>query len=116
MTEGDELLQMIREIVAFHGVPPAQRAVVSDVAARVVVMVLQQPHFYQNLKVVLDLRQQNDLLRQQLAHVSALVYREGLKRQPVKKRPPVKKAVGTRAPKVTVKSATKAFKKGASGR
>ena len=113
MTEGDELLEMIREIVAFHGVPPAQRAVITDTAARVCITVMTQPHFYEQLKPFMDLRQQNEMLRQQLAQVSALVYRANLK-PPVKKRVPKKPVV--RSPRVTTKAATKAFKRGAAGR
>jgi hypothetical protein len=119
MTEGDELLEMIREIVAHHGIAPAQRAIITDTTARVCIAVMTQPHFYERLKIVLALRQENDLLRQQLAQLSAVIYRSNLKpsvkKRPAKKRAPAKKAVA-RSPKVTVKSATKAFKKGASGR
>jgi hypothetical protein len=115
--EGDELLTMIREIVAHHGVPPAHRAIVTDTAARVCIAVMTQPHFYERLRIVYALREQNEMLRQQLAQVSALVYRAGLqptKRAPAKKRAAKKPVV--RSPKITAKSATKAFKKGASGR
>lgn len=121
MTEGDELLAMIREIVAFHGVAPQQQAVVSDAAARVVLTVLSNPHFYNNLSVVLALRQQNEMLRQQLANVSALVYRANLQPQPKKptKRPAKKKAVA-KSPAVKVKGSTaanrQAFKQGYKGR
>ena len=118
MTEGDELLGMIREIVEFHGVPREQQAVVIDTAARVILTVMTQAHFYERLKIVNDLRVQNDMLRQQLAQVSAVVYRAGLQ-QPVKRAPVKKRAAKkpvARSPKITTKSATKAFKKGASGR
>ena len=117
-TDGDELLGMIREIVEFHGVPRQHQAVVVDTAARVILTVLTTPHFYERLKFVNDLRIQNEMLRQQLAQVSALVYRANL--QPVKKRAvkktPAKKAVARNPRVITNKSATKAFKKGASGR
>jgi len=120
-TDGDELLGMIREIVDFHGVPEAHKAVVVDTAGRVILTVLTSPHFYERLKFVNDLRVQNEMLRQQLAQVSALVYRANL--QPVKKRP-IKRAAKKTAAKpvvrnprvITNKTATKAFKKGASGR
>ena len=126
MTEGDELLAMIREIVAFHGVAPQQQAVVSDAAARVVLTVLSNPHFYNNLSVVLALRQQNEMLRQQLANVSALVYRANLqpKKTPAKKAPAKKRAAAKRpvakAPTIKVKGSTaanrQAFKQGYKGR
>lgn len=111
--EGDELLEMVREIVTFHGVPPQHKAIVIDTAARVCITVMSQPHFYELLKPFMDLRQQNEMLRQQLAQVSALVYRANLK-PPVKKRAPKKPVV--RSPKIATKKATAAFKKGASGR
>ena len=115
MTEGDELLAMIREIVTHHGVPPQHRAVVTDTAARVCIAVISQPHFYENLSIVIALRQQNEMLRQQLAQVSALVYRANLVPKPPPKKRPAKKPV-VRSPKITTKAATKAFKRGASGR
>lgn len=117
MTEGDELLQMIREIVAHHGVPPEHKAIVTDAVARVCITVMTQPHFYEHLQIVIALREQNEMLRQQLAQLSAVVYRANLK-PPVKRRPAKKTAAKpvARSPKITTKSATKAFKKGASGR
>ena len=115
MTEGDELLEMIREIVAHHGVPPEHRAIVTDAVAQVCITVMTQPHFYERLRVVNVLREQNEMLRQQLMQVSAVVYRGNL-RPPVKKRAPAKKKAVARSPRIATKSATKAFKKGASGR
>jgi len=100
-TDGDELLGMIREIVDFHGVPEAHKAVVVDTAGRVILTVLTSPHFYERLKFVNDLRVQNEMLRQQLAQVSALVYRANL--QPVKKRPIKRAAKKTAAKKTAAK-------------
>ena len=121
-TQGDELLAMIREAVAHHGVPPQHRAIVVDTAARVAMMVMSEPRYYNNLSVVLALREQNALLRQQLANVSALVYRANLQPQP--KKAPAKKRAAKRpvakAPTIKVKGSTaanrQAFKQGYKGR
>ena len=102
--EGDELLAMVREAVRIHGVPPAQQAAVTEVVGRAIVTVMSQPRFYNNLKVVLELRDENAILRQQLANLSATVYRAGM----VRSKPPTKRPTGPRktaAKKSTAKKA-----------
>ena len=103
MNQGDELLAMVREAVRAHAVPREQQSAVTELVARVAVTVMSQPRFYRNLRVVLDLQDENAVLRQQLANLSAVVYRSGMVRKPAKPRRkvPAKKAAVKKAAAAT---------------
>lgn len=129
---GDELLSRIRQAVIEQKVPAAHQEVVIELVARSVITIMSDPAFFGQLRVVLDLQKENQLLRQQLTQMAALnsALKSALKprgsKQPVYKVPAktkARKTPPTKAPKVTPKvqvrgstaSNRKAFKEGYRG-
>ena len=123
MTEGDELLALIRQAVAESHVPRPYQDVVIELVARTAITVMTQPRFLQRLTVVMELQAENAALRQNLAVLTAMVNRfqpaAASVKRPRKKAPAKKKAVAKRAPAVRVKGSTasnrQAFKQGYRG-
>lgn len=121
MTEGDELLALIRQAVAESHVPRPYQDVVTELVARTAITVMTQPRFLQRLTIVMELQAENAALRQNLAVLTAMVNRHQppTVKRPRKKAPAKKKAVAKRAPSVRVKGSTsanrQAFKQGYRG-
>ena len=130
-TTGDELLARIRQAVVETGVPPSQRDRVTELVGRCVVTIMSDPAFYSQLRVVMDLAQENQLLRQQLAQMAALngalksaVAVKLPRKAPARAKTKARKTPPSRAPKVTpkvqVKGSTaanrKAFREGYRGK
>jgi hypothetical protein len=104
MTEGDELLAMIRQAVADYGVPPSQQPFITDMVARIAVTVMTDPRFLYRLSVVLQLQEENQALRH---HIAMMQTPTRSKAAPRKKASP-KKRVVKKAPAVQVRGSTKA--------
>lgn len=133
MNTGDELLARIHQAVVDLKVPPAQRERLIELVGRCVITIMTDPTFYNQLRVVIDLREENQAMRQQLASSAVLIssLRAALattpRRAPAKKAPARKaaakkaspKAPIARAPKIQVKGSTaanrKAFREGFRG-
>lgn len=120
MNEGDALLAQIRLMVS-QRVPADQVETITELVARSVVAIMENPQFFYMLPKVHELRVENENLRQHLMLATAQLNRVmGIPMQP-RKRPAKKKAAKKvpvkRAPTVRVKPSTKnsAFKRGARG-
>jgi hypothetical protein len=125
--EGDELLAMIRTELRRRRVPPSDLDLLTEIVGRTVVAVMSTPKFYDRLRVVLELRQENELLRYHLASTQAMLNRLVKSRMPTtkpkpkprKKAAPRKSPVVKKAPGVRVKGSTaanrKAFREGYGG-
>jgi hypothetical protein len=117
--EGDELLGIIRQYV--HGrVPPAFEETTVEIVATTLVTMMSEPHFYNHLRVVIDLQRRIVQLEASLRR-----YQQKAPRAPSAARPRVapKKAPAkkTAAPKKVSKKPplpynVRQFKKGAAGR
>lgn len=120
MTAGDDLLARIQEAVRQHNVPPAQQEIVVELVGRSLITIMNDPAFYTQLRPVIELRNENALLRQALMNVQAQMRQAVVKASPRKRTAaPKKPRVVKKAPPIRVKGSTaanrRAFKEGFKG-
>jgi hypothetical protein len=101
--QGDVLANRIRAYVAAR-VPPDQIETVSRTAALVIVTLMRDPNFTNELQIVRELREQNLWLRNQLAITQQTLLRYQPAKKPTSRRAPAKKR--------TSKSQKRAFDQG----
>jgi len=117
--EGDELLGVIRQLV--HGrVHPSQEEATVEIVAQTVILIMSDPHYYNHLRIVIDLQSRIVQLERAIA-----MYQQNLVPRPqgAQKRVVAKKAAarkGPAKPRPTKKPSrsynVKEFRKGLGGR
>jgi hypothetical protein len=113
---GDDLLRHIHSFVRGR-VPPAMENVVTELVGRTVVLIMSRPEFYNHLRMVQELQQENWNLRQALiAYQRAEQVRAQKARTRKASAAANAKKAARPAPKKAAASNVRAFKRGASNR
>ena len=117
MTVGDDLLARIHEAVRQAGVPVSQQPIVIELVGRSLITIINDPAFYTQLRPMLELRAENERLRQALLAVQVQMRQAVVKASPRKRT--AKPKVVKKAPGIRVKGSTpanrRAFKEGFRG-